>query len=190
MIRIAITPEDIRDYEPLYIQCVLDAGWDWVHLRHPALNKEQMRSLIESIDPKYYPRLKSHSHPRLVLEYGLGGFHLNSRIPEVGLDPKPFSLSRSCHTLDEVASAKNSSMDYVTLSPIFDSVSKAGYLAAFSPEELTALPSTPRVIALGGVTPERLPQLGQYQFAGYAVLGYLAKAKSIEQLKTLLSEFN
>ena len=41
--------------------------------------------------------------------------------------------------------------DYVFLSPIFDSVSKQGYQAAFEPAELRALlPAPCPVIALGG----------------------------------------
>ncbi len=190
MIRIAITSEDLRVDEPVYIQCVLDSGWDWVHLRHPRLNGEQMRFLIEAIDPVYYPRLKLHSHPKLVKECGLGGFHLNFRTPEVDLSPAKYSLSRSCHTLAELQSPDVDAMDYVTLSPIFDSVSKQGYHAAFTPDELALLPSVPRVIALGGITPERVPQLQKYPFGGYAVLGYLANAKSTEELKKLISEFN
>lgn len=190
MIKIAITSEDIRDDESAFIKCILDAGWDWVHLRHPSLSYEQMRSLIEDIAPAYYPRIKLHFHPELVEEYSLGGFHLNSRTPEVNLSPERYSISRSCHSIDEVRLSVNRGLDYVTLSPIFESVSKRGYKGEFGDDTLSLLPANPRVIALGGITPGRLPQLHKYNFAGFAVLGYLAKATSTDDLKTILSEFN
>lgn len=190
MIKIAITPEDIRDDESAFIKRILDAGWDWVHLRHPSLSQTQMRSLIEEIAPIYYPRIKLHSHPELVAEYSLGGFHLNSRTPEVNLDPERYSLSRSCHSIDELQSPINRRLDYVTLSPIFDSVSKRGYKGGIAADTLSLLPPCPPVIALGGITPAYLPLLHKYHFAGYAVLGYLAKATSLDNLQTILSEFN
>ena len=63
--------------------------------------------------------------------------------------------------------------DYVTLSPIFDSISKKGYRSAFTAsilEELNDI-ARPLVIALGGVTPDRLAELKRFNFAGYAVKG-------------------
>lgn len=189
MIKIAITPQHTFPDEYLYIPRVLDAGWQWLHLRHPFLSEEEMRTLIESIDGRYYSKIKLHSYPGLVEEYQLGGVHLNSRMPSVNLDPAFYSISRSCHSIGEVRSQLNREMDYVTLSPVFDSLSKQGYQGQFNADQLADIPSTPPVIALGGITPERVQELAKYHFAGYAVLGYLAQATSPDNLSTLLSHF-
>ncbi len=190
MIRIAITPTHIADNECQYLSCVFDAGWDWLHIRHPLASESDMRQLLDHIDSKCLPRVKLHSHPQLIEEYGLGGVHLNARMPSTTLDHQRYSISRSCHSIGELTMESNRNLDYVTLSPIFDSVSKAGYRAAFSDAQLNDLPSQPRVIALGGVTPQHIDRLCRHKFAGYAVLGYLAQAESPDDLTRLLNQFN
>lgn len=70
-------------------------------------------------------------------------------------------------------------LDYVFLSPIFPSISKAGYggtgaAAAFPDADRLASAlagSRYPVLALGGVTPERFPELAELGFAGAALLG-------------------
>ena len=75
-------------------------------------------------------------------------------------------VSRSCHSLDELTAEAN----YLFLSPIFDSISKPGYRAAFSAEELRGKVDG-RVFALGGVTFEQLPYIQELGFGGAAMLG-------------------
>lgn len=169
-IRIFITPEDIEPDEPRRIADVLDAGWDYVHLRHPAASLRDMRTLIEAVPQRYHGRLRLHGHFSLAAEFNLGGLHLNRRCPA----PPDFytgPLSRSCHSIEEATAADG--CDYVTLSPIFDSISKPGYHAAFADADLRRLNhiSRPLVIALGGITPQRIALLQDYNFAGYAVKG-------------------
>ena len=60
----------------------------------------------------------------------------------------------------------------MTLSPVFDSISKQGYRSAFDPDSLRPWLEGKRVVALGGVTPERIPLLRDAGFSGAAMLGY------------------
>ena len=66
------------------------------------------------------------------------------------------------------------------LSPIYASISKRGYEAAFTPEMLRTAADEgmidDKVVALGGVTPDKLPQLQVLGFGGAAVLGALWQA--------------
>lgn len=171
-----------------FVRAILDAGWSRAHLRHPGAGIDDMRRLIESIPAEYHSRLWLHDHFELATDYHLGGLQLNGRNqwPPAGYGGK---LSKSCHTIDEVKSPRPEAMANVTLSPIFDSVSKAGYRSAFTDDDLSRLTPADRVIALGGVTPERLPQLQQYNFDGFAVLGYLFAATDIKQLLNRLTKF-
>lgn len=170
MMKIFITPEDITPGEAALIVRLLDGGWDMVHLRHPSASLRQMRDLVESIPQRLHPRLRLHGHFSLAAEFNLGGLHLNRRCPKA---PAFYSgpVSRSCHSVEEVEASAD--CDYVTLSPIFDSVSKPGYRAAFTAKELERLNAIdrPRVIALGGITPERVREIERFNFAGYAVKG-------------------
>lgn len=115
-----------------------------------------------------------HDHFNLATEMGMGGIHINRRNWIV---PDHFNglISRSSHSIKELAA--DTSSDYVFLSPIFDSISKSGYMSGFSKNELSEA-STDGVIgectvALGGITPERLPYLSDLGFGGAAFLGYI-----------------
>lgn len=186
MIKIAITPVEIFEEEVAFISTILDAGWDYVHLRHPEASIDEMRLLIGSIDSKYHNRLKLHDNFELVEEYKLGGVHLNRRN---SIAPNNFndSISKSCHSLDEIEATYN--FDYITLSPIFDSISKEGYNASFSDEQLKRLKYNDKAVALGGITPQTATKLNEYEFIGYAVLGYLFSSPDITTLEKRLNEF-
>ena len=186
-LRIAITPSLPFPDEALWIRAVIEAGWDFVHLRHPGSTLRDVKAVIEDIPVRYHSRLRLHGHFELLNEFNLGGIHLNSRCPE---PPAMYhgATSRTCHSMDEVK-AFSGNHDYITLSPIFPSISKPGYSASFTTEELQSLPYG-KVVALGGVTPDRLDRLKMFPFKGYAVLGYLFEAENIDDLRQRLDRFN
>lgn len=171
MTAIAITPERLENerHEAAAACALLDAGWHRIHLRHPGASRTDVRKLIEAIPQAFHSCLVLHGHFDLCNDFNLGGLHLNHRCPDA---PALYrgALSRSCHSIDELR--KCTGLAYATLSPIFDSISKQGYHSAFTGETLSALDDIPTpVIALGGVTPERIPYLKRYNFNGFAMLG-------------------
>ncbi|WP_297067235.1 thiamine phosphate synthase [uncultured Duncaniella sp.] len=188
MLKIAITPENIDERnEALMVSALIANGWDRVHLRHPSASLSDMRRLIESIPRQMHPRLVVHDHFDLIGHYCLGGLHLNRRCPAAPKDYKG-GLSRSCHSIDEVMDCR--AMDYVTLSPIFDSISKSGYTAAYTHEELSRLTGAPtKVIALGGVNPERISFLRRYNFTGFAMLGALPWGENVSEMTDFIKDF-
>ena len=121
-----------------------------------------------------------HDHFSLAERHGLYGIHLNRRNP---VTPEGWSgsVSRSCHTLEEVKQWKPR-CNYVSLSPIFDSISKQGYRAAFSREELIQAARdgiiNNKVYALGGVTFSRIEEVKALGFGGAMILGDAWKAPS------------
>lgn len=171
-LRIAVTPAEPLPDEGERITRLLDSGrFTDVHLRHPGATVREMLRLIESVAPRHHGRLHLHGHFDLINEFNLGGLHLNRRCPA----PPPAwrgVLSASCHSLDDVGRCRAAGLDYVTVSPVFDSISKPGYRAAFTPRELHELAATEglTVVALGGVTPRRLPELARLGFGAYAML--------------------
>lgn len=191
---IGITPERLPgDYQSEVARIVnlLQSGRaDIIHLRHPNASIDEMRRYLRVVPEDILPHITLHDHYSLTREFNIGGLHLNSRnpfIPDVLSDyisNKSIRISRSCHSLEEIEnlcnpSLKNqffdgSSLEYVTLSPIFDSISKKGYKSRFNLNELKGiLPSVPmKVIALGGVQPSYFSQLKSAGFGGAALLGY------------------
>ncbi len=187
MLRIAITPPEISDDEAKRITVILNHGWDYVHLRHPEASVRDIKNVIQDISPRLHSRLRLHGHFELLNEFNLGGIHLNSRCPEA---PRLYSgpVSRTCHTVEEVRRHAGN-VDFVTLSPIFDSVSKQGYKAAFTTEELDSIPEG-KVVALGGITPERFDELSKYPFAGFAMLGYIFDGGTLDNLSKKLQKID
>lgn len=187
---IVVTDAAFRKGEQEVIRRLLDEGIERVHLRKPSATEAEMRRLVESLPEAYYPRLSLHDHLPLAVEYGLGGVHLNGRNPEA---PAGFRglVSRSCHSLAELEACAPKT-DYRFLSPIFDSISKSGYRAAF--DDVTLRDAAARGIidsrcfALGGVEPERLPQLRAWGFGGAAMLGCIWRDTSREGLQHTLNE--
>ncbi|MBP5419444.1 MAG: thiamine phosphate synthase [Bacteroidales bacterium] len=162
-----------------------------VHIRKPDAPAELVDNLINSIDSEHYNRIVIHYNFDLAARYHLGGIHLSGKTPTA-----PYGwqgrVSASCHSLDEVKQ-KAAECDYVFLSPIFNSISKNGYNAAFSDAELCEARTqgiiTPKVYALGGITPEKIAQISTWGFGGFAVLGDIWRAENADAILNRVAAF-
>ena len=166
---IAFTLPYYIENEAEYLTALLcSEAFDRVHIRKPGESIDSLRKLIESIPADLRPRLSLHDFHSLASEYGCG-INLNSRNP---VKPEGFKgiVSRSCHSLEEINNSKEE--DYLFLSPVYPSISKPGYLPSFCLNDLKGKVDG-RIIALGGVTPERLPELFEIGFGGAAMLGMI-----------------
>ncbi len=170
---IAFTTPNFWHGESDAICRLLDSGWMRVHIRKPSASQKQITELIEIIPAKFRQSLTLHDHFDLAIKYNLGGVHLNQRNSQ---PPHGWSglVSRSCHSLEEIT--QYSYLDYLTLSPIFDSISKAGYRSQFSTDDLIQADLS-KVYALGGVTFSRINQLKELGFSGAAMLSEAWKTK-------------
>lgn len=170
---IVITSPGFLQGEADFIDKLFGHGLDRLHLRKPGADIGECRRLLDGISREWLPRIVVHDNFGLCREYGLGGVHLNGRNPMAPPNHEG-SVSRSCHSLEEISRYKGE-CDYLTLSPIFNSISKQGYMAAFEPEQLAAARDSglidSRVIALGGVTLENIPRVRELGFGGVAILG-------------------
>ena len=144
-----------------------------MHMRKPGATAEKCAKLLDDLTSDCRRRIVIHDFFELVEPYGLRGIHLNARRSTVPDDYKGH-VSRSCHSLEEVKLYK-AACDYVFLSPIFDSISKQGYASAFTDETLKQASSEGiidrKVVALGGVTPDKISYLRRLGFGGAAMLG-------------------
>ncbi len=167
---IVITMPQPVDNEAGRIVALLDADPTLiVHLRHPGLGADSMAEIIDAVPPQLRGRLRLHDYFELLQQFpDLGGVHLNSRNPTAPAGAA--SVSRSCHSFDEVR-RELPHYDYVTLSPVFESITKPGYGAG---SDLLDLPSDLQrtaVVALGGVCRGDGPLLRRHGFAGMARMG-------------------
>lgn len=161
--------------EDKILTALFEEGLDTLHLRKPGTAPMFAERLLTLIPEQYHKRIVVHGHFYLKEEYKLKGIHLNARNPRP-LEGYKGQLSCSCHSLDEVQEQKPH-CDYVFLSPVFDSISKLNYNAAYTPEELRTAARTgivdKKVIALGGIDEDNLLEVKDFGFGGAAVLGAL-----------------
>ena len=145
-----------------------------VHIRKPDASEYTLYSLLEKLPMQYRGQLSLHGDQKTAQRFKLGGLHLKSNQSLASAEEWEGRLSKSYHAVEEIE-AEAGTLDYCFLSPVFDSISKAGHRAAFDHEALKdALTkrsiSTP-VYALGGMNAERIPAAQALGFDGAAVLG-------------------
>ncbi|MCL2327417.1 MAG: thiamine phosphate synthase [Bacteroidetes bacterium] len=174
---IIVSTETFFAQEATAVCSLFEAGLEIFHLRKPYSTIAEMRNFVAQIPQEYRGRVVLHDHFLLLNEFALKGVHINRRNPivETQCIASLRHTSKSCHSLNEIKNI--SQFNYVFLSPIFDSISKNGYTKAFSHEELLQAKNegiiNEKVIALGGITPENIPQVVEYGFGGIAILGGL-----------------
>jgi thiamine-phosphate pyrophosphorylase len=168
---IVITWPEFLPHEAERIVQLLDSDVYRVHIRKPGSTREDCARLLAALPERLLGRIVLHDHFELCSEWPVAGVHLNRRNPEPPAGWQG-SLSCSCHSLEELAE-KQGKMDYCFLSPIYDSISKQGYRAGFTAQQLREAADkgiiNDRVGALGGVRRSCIPELERLGF-GYAVL--------------------
>lgn len=171
-----ITPEAIMADEARFLTSILELDECLrVHLRHPQADDDDISAIVDGIPSALWNRVSIHGHNAVAIAHPGIGVHLSSAaLSEGGALPSCAILSGSCHTAAEVAAAPTA-LSYLTLSPVFDSISKHGYTAAVNTTDpaVRLCLSARRVIALGGMTPERIKGVAVAGFAGAAFLGYV-----------------
>ncbi len=114
--------------------------------------------------------------PQIAKELSADGIHLASEatIPSRA----PAIIGRSCHDARDVRRAELEGVDYITLSPVFDSISKIGYrgkglelISQFGRKAGSKL--RPLIYALGGVAPGKAADCISAGAYGVCVCGAL-----------------
>ncbi|MEM4417477.1 MAG: thiamine phosphate synthase [Nitrososphaerota archaeon] len=174
----------------------LTAGCRWFMVREKKMPAESVKELTLSIvrrAEKYSATVVVNNYPKLVHETGAAGVHLpwGSDIESaryiVGEDRL---VGVSAHSTEQALKAERLGADYVTLSPVFASISKAGY---HNPAGLQMLRETVQhlsipVIALGGVRPGNAWSCIANGAAGVAVLGAVMTSKPYDVVLSLIEE--
>lgn len=152
-------------------------------MRKPAYTQRQTANYLKKLRPDHVSRTMLHSHWSLAENFPVLGI-LGPSVPKWQAALGPLTLSRSCHSMEEMHRA-GSQFQYFFLSPIFDSTSKPGYKAAFDLRILKQVLTgegemriTTPVYALGGVNSANIATALELGFAGVAVLGAVWRGKS------------
>jgi thiamine-phosphate pyrophosphorylase len=163
-------------------EAIGQAGGRWLLLRDKDLDPQQRRGLaarLAEIASRHGMHLSVSRDIDLAAECG-ASVHLQSAAAVGGarrhLGPGAL-IGVSTHGFDDVAAAAATGADYVTLSPIFLTASKPGYgpalgVAAIGPAAKLGV----SVIALGGVTSDRVRTCLDAGAAAVAVMGEIMRS--------------
>jgi thiamine-phosphate pyrophosphorylase len=187
---IVITPENNITGEHQIVNALLERGLFRIHVRKPAFDTAAYREYLQNIDPAHWAKVTVHGGFELYGELSLGGIHLNvaarqdAKIAKLIQPPESRAISASLHSWQEVEEL-NTLYHYVFISPLFDSISKKGYLAATPVQEIHDLrkkaaisgANLPLIIGLGGVCRTNIGELKENGYDGAALLGAIWNAK-------------
>lgn len=159
------------------INQLFEAGMKFFHLRKPGKSEAEVSNLLEQIESGHHSKIALHQCHFLAAKNSINRLHFTEKDRSRAkadqlqqLKKEGFILSTSVHQVEAVSEQKY--FDYVFLSPVFNSISKAGYTgfadASFIVQKSE---SQPEVIALGGIDATNIHQLKAMNFDGAAVLG-------------------
>ena len=179
---VVVSPESRDPRELPAMERFFAAGLERYHVRKPSWPAAELEAWLRALPGDWRPRIVLHEHHDLVERLGLGGRHDKDAGGDGG--GAPAGTSRSCH---DIACLRRHLGAYPTIlfGPVFPSLSKPGYgpTPGFPWYELWALfrrgdrapgpgsrgPAS--VLAIGGITAQRLARCAELGFDGAAVLG-------------------
>ncbi len=172
---ILISGASIRDGEASLLVDLFEIGLQRLHLRKPDCQPSQVAGLLNKIPQAYHNRIVIHRFPELLKDFTLAGYH---HYAGESLIDCQGTRSRSLHRLDELKDLKEP-IDYCFFGPVYESISKKGYVPKVSLPELGSIlynqkkakAKKPMIFALGGVRRRKIPELFNLGFDGVTLLG-------------------
>ena len=174
-------------------------GCRWFSLREKDLPPAERRALLGelvALGRRYEATVGIHEDIDAAVQVGADAVHLpGGSTPEVARARLPGALlGASAHSAEEAAALLRAGADYVTVSPLFISVSKPGYGPALGLDGLAsiAVQAPGPVIALGGITAANGPLCLSAGAHGIAVMGEVMRAAdpqaAVEAILTAISK--
>ena len=176
---IVISHPDIITNEADTINALFDEGLEVFHLRKPTASENELRDLLRKINKKNYSGIAIHQDHSMAKTVGINRIHFSetNRLTTTEEELKKWKtenyiLSTSIHSIDDHESLSDN-FSYTFLGPVFESISKPGYKPRS--EELIQLKKEEnrrvKIIAIGGITGDKIEKVEQANFDGVALLG-------------------
>lgn len=182
---IVISSNTFFGEEARILTSLFDNGLKYLHLRKPHASKCDYIKLLKEIPVKYHNCLILHEFHDLAKEYNIKGVHIKehirkemvkNHIKQTDITYRWKELGKSVSSsFHSVANVDDYGFDYILLSPVFNSISKKGYIGKqFSVSQI----KTP-IVALGGIYSENIPKAMKMGYSGVASLGSIWDNKNI-----------
>jgi len=187
-----------RHKPPAVLGDLVEAGLRALQVREKALQAAALAEYAGNLSQSLGARrgeiaLYLNGMPELALSLGFDGVHMRSDSLHSGKGPETLReavgkvprFGISTHSLEEVQAAVATGADFATFGPVFATPSKAAYgdpvglraLEAVA-RELKSSPSSLPLIALGGVTPDRVKECLAAGASGVAAISAVWNAEN------------
>ncbi len=162
-------PEKI-DNEATKLVEILNNGVDKIHIRKKNCTQKEVIDIIKNIPKIYHQSLYIHYYKDILNQFPSINYHHSG---DSLYDKKILvKQTKSCHYLSELK--QDSSYEYNFISPVFDSISKPGYLANIDLSSLKKYlykHNLKNVVAMGGINHQNIRYLKELPLYGVALLG-------------------
>lgn len=186
-----------------YLEGLLEAGLQKLHLRKPGAERGKLEELLAALSPRWHSQLVLHGSRELAAQYKIPQIH--GRVPfRDGLGwsgggagtaavGEGMAVSTSVHSWGEVKELPDG-LAYTFLSPLFDSISKPGYAANIVLLRRPAGAQPTKVIGMGGIGEHTILEVMRHGWDGAAVLGWIweeprGAVRRYEQLKKIITTY-
>ena len=173
----AITPvEDIKD-EQQHLEELITEGFI-VHCRKPGKTAVEMANYLRQIKPEFRPAIAIHEHFEIAEDMNIRRLHFTEQ-KRKEVDPNDFKygknvLSTSIHFKEQLEKdEKLKFFDYAFCGPLFNSISKPDLQENKSWQDKVSKEQPCDLVALGGLTAEKLPLVYHWNYSGAGFCGYL-----------------
>ncbi|MDR0311663.1 MAG: thiamine phosphate synthase [Acidobacteriota bacterium] len=183
------------------VRKVISWGVDFVQIREKDLSDRRLFNLTRRVvemareTPRAAPcRVLVNGRADIAAAAGADGVHLTSSglmISDIrAWIPKNFIVGVSVHATREIRAACAGGVDYVLVGHVFPTASKEGMGSALGVDFLRrACAGAPvSVLALGGITAERIPAVMQTGAAGVAGIGLFQNDNEFASLRRLAAK--
>ncbi|HEV3058056.1 MAG TPA: thiamine phosphate synthase [Vicinamibacterales bacterium] len=175
----------------------IEAGVDLIQIRERDLEAAQLMAIATAmlrVSRRTATKVVINDRLDVAIAAGADGVHLRGDSFPVAaarrLAPADFLIGRSVRTTGDAIAAAGA--DYLIAGTVFPSASKAGATSWMGPDGLraivraTAIP----VLAIGGVTLERLPEVAATGAAGIAAISLFADTPASDIVAAVRRQFD
>jgi thiamine-phosphate pyrophosphorylase len=174
------------------IHSLFENGLELLHIRKPDFSVAEMKGFLLEINSDFRQQLVLHSHHQLAPAFGINRIHFTEKTrfetAEENLKnwkENGFFLSTSIHKMADFEELSDD-FDYAFFGPVFESISKLDYISNldFKKELQQRKNNKTTLIALGGITFDKIKKTLEYGFNDVALLGTIWNSNNpIENFK-------
>lgn len=199
MIFYAITDRKFDEHNNLLSQIkkYLSLGVDWIQIREKDLSDKELLKVLErtvNLSRKKNTKIFVNNRSDLSFLSRCEGVHLSADSIPIGKIKDKFPnlmVIKSCHSLEQAKKTEKEGADFVTLSPIFEPLSKKyfttkplGIKTLFSCVNKLKVP----VIALGGIDEDNIFEVAKSGVYGVSAISFFnsIETKKFKKIKKSL----